>query len=558
MTLFERQAQDILALEVAQKQAVLSTVFSAREEIRRVMANLPEGSSLMTHYSNLQVQFDEILSRVDPKLTTVPYVAGQVYGTELVNQSSGASLSLPTLNLQAIAAVNLAAVDKITEVNALLKSTVAQQLRVSLALGESITEASERIASAGFRRAMWRYEVIARTVTNEMANAGANSTYISLANDYPKLNIRKQWSSVLDRRTSAVCQTLNGEIQPVDKPFSLGYMYPPALPNCRSRVVSVTAKYDPTPELKIGDRLTGDYFTDAAVKEGRRRINQIPNLKQGWSDYNRVKALESKLILAFPDRLSALESELSSGKINQKQFAEAKANLRAEWVRTTTDGKSYQALKNRLNEYPEAIFQAANKTAEKELKAQIALAGIKEGYPVEAYLDRHKASRQANLSDAHYAIIRDTLPKAYSIQPQSVVRIAPDKWLNSTDSAWTNKDGAPIYIRFSTTEGDDFLRRSIIHELSHGIEQADLETLRQAVTLRDTLQTGKIVTRYGETYTGVSWYGDYGGRIYSGDLATELLTHQSEALLDGFDFFTAIERTPEALSLFLSKLDIFI
>lgn len=50
----------------------------------------------------------------------------------------------------------------------------------------------------------------------------------------------KQWISVIDNKTSSTCQTLNGEIVEIGKPFSIGVYTPPAHVNCRSRIVPLT------------------------------------------------------------------------------------------------------------------------------------------------------------------------------------------------------------------------------------------------------------------------------------------------------------------------------
>lgn len=50
----------------------------------------------------------------------------------------------------------------------------------------------------------------------------------------------KQWVSVIDDKTTSICQALNGEIVEIGKPFSSGDYAPPAHINCRSRIVSLT------------------------------------------------------------------------------------------------------------------------------------------------------------------------------------------------------------------------------------------------------------------------------------------------------------------------------
>lgn len=558
MSLFQRQAKEILAMEQAQREAILATVVQARQEIRNLMANLPQGSSLINHYSQLQVQLDEILNHVNPQLSSVPFVAGQMYGTELVNESSGASFVVPSLNLPAIAAINLKAVEKISEVNQLLKTTIHEQLRISLALGEGIQEATERLSVLGFRRSLWRYELIARTVTNEMANAGANSTYSTLAKEEPRLRLKKQWSSVLDKRTSPPCQALDGEIQPPDEPFSLGYMYPPALPNCRSRVVPVTAKYDPTPKLsEIATTFTGDKATDSALKEGKRRLESVPGIDKGWTDYHRVKVLEQRKV-ASPAMLE-LEAKFARGEISGEDFAQGKAKLAQQWLKSP-EGQSYTKLLESLDQYPEAILKAGNFTPEKQVKAQLQLNSLQYGIPDTDYPKGYSKTKitQQQLEEA-----RTLLPRAIAIQPQSSAKLAPTTVLPADVSSWLGGSN-PVAILLQTDSDDpNFFKQSIIHELTHGIENADPEALRQAVTLRKALQTGIEEKFYGNQriYLAVGEgiaRRPYGGVLYPNNWSTEVYTVASEALTDGMLFFQSIETAPNPLYLLLSKLDIFL
>lgn len=80
-----------------------------------------------------------------------------------------------------------------------------------------------------------RLESQITTETTRATNTGLIFGYKSSG-----LVTHKQWVAVIDDRTSAGCQALNGEIVEIGKPFSLGVYSPPLHPNCRSRVIPVT------------------------------------------------------------------------------------------------------------------------------------------------------------------------------------------------------------------------------------------------------------------------------------------------------------------------------
>jgi hypothetical protein len=566
VSILKDQAKAILALEESQRQAVLASVLQAREEIKQKMLDLPKDSSLITHYSNLQVQIDEILQNVNPSLTTVPFVAGQAFGTDLVEQSSGGIFAMPAINLQAISQINLAAVDKITEVNTLLKSTIAQQLRTSIALGESIAEATDRLATTGFRRSLWRYELIARTVTNEMANAGANATYSSLAESHSNLRLKKQWSSTLDKRTSPPCQALDGEIQPPNVPFSLGYMHPPALPNCRSRIVAVTAKYDPTPDItKVAHHKTGNKLTDRALAKGKARVDKIPDLQQRYTDYKRLAKLNRHFYTDYAPKLATLEAKylpkINSAKTDeakeklQLEFAKAKTRLKYDWRAKTAAGKSYTELVNRLQSVTTYILNNGILTEEKQSKYAGITNYLRTG--IEKTQDGAKP-----FSPGQQRVISNTAKSVLPILPDSAVRVIPNRVVAGERDAYFTE----YELMFGSNKNKNNLRSVVFHELSHSIEKGDPTAIRDAVNLRNSLGTGiqTYLSPDGSTYDvvqgkGIGWQA-YAGRVYKDkfgrDEATEMYSVAAETLSDGWLFLRAIDTAPNSIYLLFSRLSL--
>ena len=82
-----------------------------------------------------------------------------------------------------------------------------------------------------------RARMIARTEMNRAENVG----HIDGARQ-SGLNLKKQWDAHLDKRTSAICKALNGQIIPLDSKFKYDgkeFDAPPSHPNCRSTLLFI-------------------------------------------------------------------------------------------------------------------------------------------------------------------------------------------------------------------------------------------------------------------------------------------------------------------------------
>lgn len=95
-----------------------------------------------------------------------------------------------------------------------------------------------RLREHAFRGARWRAERIVRTEIINAASAGHQAALEAAGAEIPGL--KRQWDATLDARTSHICETLNGQVRPIDQPFNYAgreVSRPPAHPNCRSRLV---------------------------------------------------------------------------------------------------------------------------------------------------------------------------------------------------------------------------------------------------------------------------------------------------------------------------------
>ena len=170
----------------------------------------------------------------------------------------------PVLPLNSLKLAQSEYSDTIKGLSSDMRSRALLEAQKSLALGETLGGLKDRLLGTGlrgdmgrdgiFRGASWRAETIARTVTNDLVNRGAIIGYTQLDGQFPELEIEKLWQTASDRRTSSRCQSLSGQVKPLDELFQAGDGWtganPPAHPNCRSRVGVETAKRKPGNEDK--------------------------------------------------------------------------------------------------------------------------------------------------------------------------------------------------------------------------------------------------------------------------------------------------------------------
>ena len=98
-----------------------------------------------------------------------------------------------------------------------------------------------------------RARTIARTEMMTANNEGKLQSFLQMEKKgiiSPK-NSRKQWSTGRFD-VCKICAPLNGQLQPLNKPFSTGRMTPPAHPNCRCTMMLVTDVKTHTPPQPIG------------------------------------------------------------------------------------------------------------------------------------------------------------------------------------------------------------------------------------------------------------------------------------------------------------------
>lgn len=125
---------------------------------------------------------------------------------------------------------------------------ITNQVTQGIIQGESLDKISKRLATVTASQNMNSMKTHARTLMTGAQNAGRLNSYKNAQN--MGIDVEKEWMATLDSRTRDSHASLDGEIVPIDKPFSNGLMYPGdpngapvELYNCRCTMVSEIKKY---------------------------------------------------------------------------------------------------------------------------------------------------------------------------------------------------------------------------------------------------------------------------------------------------------------------------
>ena len=249
----------LVAQEDATYLAILATYRRVRDEamgrLRILDAEGRMGTFTAVHLAATIQQLDDALTLADPIMGTSlrehttaggTIGAAQTYAETALLVKAFEDAEVVAKLAQVGPIIPIEAVGNIADSQALLfrdlqgrvVPVVAEKLAESVTLGESTAAAARRLGTAmdGER---WQLERIARTEINNAFNAGHAAQITDTATRFPEMSIKRQWSSYRDARTSALCRYLDGQVREHDQPFSgptWSGDYPPAHPNCRSRV----------------------------------------------------------------------------------------------------------------------------------------------------------------------------------------------------------------------------------------------------------------------------------------------------------------------------------
>lgn len=209
---------------------------------------------------------------------------------------------------------------------------ITRQITQGIIQGESLDKISKRLATVTASQNMNSMKTHARTLMTGAQNAGRLNSY----ENAQKLGIEveKEWMATLDSHTRDSHASLDGEIVPIDKPFSNGLMYPgdpdgdPAeVYNCRCTMVSdikkypsIYNRYDNESRERIRNMSYGEW--EDAKKTGKSMapysVNKIKigDLFQGLSQngaYTKIHDIDVTLSNQFYKELQEMGKAYSGG-----------------------------------------------------------------------------------------------------------------------------------------------------------------------------------------------------------------------------------------------------
>jgi Phage Mu protein F like protein len=247
-------------LETENAEIARKSIANARNKIKAHLDKNPE----LWNKPNLGGILDTYLDEVDAKIGVEKALNqgisdGKTFVGDSARIPTGSAFYgwTPSIPLGAISLAESEMANLIRKTSQQLKEKTLRMVQTGIAAGASIGQMQADILGLGirgtkgkdgvFRSATARAEMQARTITNDLINRGAMITYNEVDSLAPELGIKKIWQTVSDRRTSARCISLNGQIRGLKELFmaSDGWQgsNPPSHPNCRSRVTCLTEKY---------------------------------------------------------------------------------------------------------------------------------------------------------------------------------------------------------------------------------------------------------------------------------------------------------------------------
>jgi SPP1 gp7 family putative phage head morphogenesis protein len=180
-------------------------------------------------------------------------------------------LAFGALNREAVKAAIMNPLDKVAGLanRTQLRQAVNRAITQAIVRGESVQKAAKAVKTS-METSAYGAERIVRTETTRSMNMG---TYDSMQHAASRgLPIKKQWLATLDRRTRDSHQSMDGETQELDKPFSNGLMFPgdPSgsageIINCRCTMIEVV-EVEGLPE------------TSRAARDSEGNYEVIPNM----------------------------------------------------------------------------------------------------------------------------------------------------------------------------------------------------------------------------------------------------------------------------------------
>lgn len=167
------------------------------------------------------------------------WLAGWKEGWEVVESTFSLGVSFDLLNPRFLFWLDEYGADQVKNINETTKDALRDELVEGLANGESVPKLRDRVSRVFADAKGRRAETIARTESHNSVSAGTFETYKAADVE------RKEWLATKDSRTRDSHRAIDGEVKPIDQPFSNGLMYPGApgpakeVINCRCALLPV-------------------------------------------------------------------------------------------------------------------------------------------------------------------------------------------------------------------------------------------------------------------------------------------------------------------------------
>lgn len=236
--------------------------------LKRARNNLPTSFFSPNYTAALTKAINELQKRLEDDFSpeeslTLGIEQGHTTAKDIF---TGANFAVwrPPIPLNALTQFNNRFATDIRKVTNELKTNILGIVQNGLVMGTPLQDVKESILGVGlkglngrdgvFRRASFRAETIARSITNDAVNYGAHYTYLQMEDITPEAGFSKSWSTTSDNRTSGRCNSLNGQTRKLNEEFesSDGWkgQRPSAHPNCRSRIILIAERYKPEWDLR--------------------------------------------------------------------------------------------------------------------------------------------------------------------------------------------------------------------------------------------------------------------------------------------------------------------
>lgn len=141
-------------------------------------------------------------------------------GYEFANETFELGVSFNLIRDEMLSHINEAGFEKVVGITGSTISKLKKEVVAGILAGEGSAELAKRIRQASDEYSYKRSFVIARTESHSTMVTGSYMTYEQGGAE------SKQWLTIIDGRQRHTHSTLDGEIQPFDKPFSNNLMYP--------------------------------------------------------------------------------------------------------------------------------------------------------------------------------------------------------------------------------------------------------------------------------------------------------------------------------------------